>query len=239
MRIAFAKSTTERVTVVVAHDAPTFTSARSAVAPTLSVGVQAAISTPLPIYAHTIHTPLRPQDFAQLLASQAFTLKLIHSLTHGFDIGYEGPRDTLIARNLRSAFEHPEVVDEALKSEVAENRMTGPYSSLPLPRLHCSGVGVVAMKDGSWRLINHLSAPVGSDFINPNEFSLQYSSIDEAIKICYELLAKVDLKNAFWQCPVRREDWEFLGIHWRNVFYVDKIITFWFSLRTFLLQHGR
>ena len=131
---------------------------------------------------------------------KAFTSKLIHSLTHGFDIGYEGPCDTLIARNLRSAFEHPEVVDEALKSEVAENRMAGPYPSLPLPRLRCSGVGVVAKKDGSWRLINHLSAPVGStinDFIDPNEFSLQYSSIDEAIKICYTLgrgalLAKVD-----------------------------------------------
>ena len=86
---------------------------------------------------------------------------------------------------------------------------------------------MVAKKDGSWRLINHLSAPVGSsinDFIDPNEFSLQYSSIDEAIKICYTLgrgalLAKVDLKNAFRQCPVRREDWELLGIHWRNVFY--------------------
>ena len=143
-------------------------------------------------------------------------------------------RDTLIARNLRSAFEHPEVVDEALKSEVAENRMAGPYPSLPLPCLRCSGVGVVAKKDGSWRLINHLSAPVGSsinDFIDPNEFSLQYSSIDEAIKICYELgkgalLAKVDLKNVFRLCAVRREDWELLGIHWRNVFYVEKCLPF-------------
>ena len=39
-------------------------------------------------------------------------------------------------------------------------------------------------------------------------------------------MAKVDLKNAFRLCPVRREDWHLLGIHWRNSYYIDKCLPF-------------
>ena len=37
-------------------------------------------------------------------------------------------------------------------------------------------------------------------------------------------MAKVDLKNVFRPCPVRREDWHLLGIYWRHQYYVDKCL---------------
>ena len=40
------------------------------------------------------------------------------------------------------------------------------------------------------------------------------------------LLAKIDLKNAFRQCPVQVQDWHLLGIHWANNFYFDKCLPF-------------
>ena len=46
------------------------------------------------------------------------------------------------------------------------------------------------MKEGKWRVINHLSAPFGgsvNDIINPKEFSLRYTSVDDAINICSRL----------------------------------------------------
>ena len=39
-------------------------------------------------------------------------------------------------------------------------------------------------------------------------------------------MAKVDLKNAFQLCPVRKEDWHLLGIRWRGRYYVDKCLPF-------------
>lgn len=140
----------------------------------------------------------------------------------------------MIAKNLRSAFEHPEVIDKALHKELASNRMAGPFTIPPYPNLRCSGLEIVPKKDGSFRLINHLSAPMGdsnNDYIEPLDYSLQYSTIDDAVAICHRLgpgalMAKVDLKNAFRLCPVRPEDWHLLGIHRRNQFYVDKCLPF-------------
>jgi hypothetical protein len=160
--------------------------------------------------------------------------ELLHSLKYGFNIGYSGPHTTLTARNLPSAFEHPHVIDEALQKEVAEQRMAGPYPTPPFPNLRCSGLGVVPKSDGTWRLINHLSAPPGdsiNDHIDPLEYSLQYSTIDDAVKICQALgqgalMAKVDLKNAFRLCPVRQADWHLLGIHWKGQYFVDKCLPF-------------
>ena len=55
--------------------------------------------------------------------------------------------------------------------------------------------------------------------------------MDDAVSICQKLgrgtlLAKIDLKNAFRQCPVRTEDWRYLGIYWREQFYIDKCLPF-------------
>ena len=192
---------------------------------------------PIPISSHAPHTPLRPQVFARFLTSHPdshFVSKLVHSLTDGFNIGYHGPRTPLTAPNLISALQHPAVVDEALKKEVAENRMAGPFNTPPYSNLRCSGVGVVPKKDGGWRFINHLSAPPDNsinDFIDPTECSLQYATIDDAIRICHSLgqgalMAKVDLKNAFRLCPVRQKDWHLLGVHWHGKYYVDKCLPF-------------
>ena len=42
---------------------------------------------------------------------------------------------------------------------------------------------------------------------------------------CGTLLAKIDLKRAFQQCPVRPEDWHLLGLHWKGQFYIDKCLS--------------
>ena len=77
--------------------------------------------------------------------------------------------------------------------------------------------------------IYHLSASTNNsinDYIDLTTYSLQYSTIDDAIKICHEvgkgaLLAKVDLKNAFRLCLVRPDDWR---IHWWGKFNADKCL---------------
>ena len=112
--------------------------------------------------------------------------------------------------------------------------LLAPFETLPFTNFQCSGMGVVPKKEGKWRVINHLSAPFGgsvNDIINPKEFSLRYTSVDDAINICSRLgrgalLAKIDLENAFRQCPVRESDYRLLGMHWRGKFYYDKCLPF-------------
>ena len=113
----------------------------------------------------------------------------------------------------------------------AAGRILGPFDSRPLTNLCCLGVGVVPKKQIQWKMIMHLSAPAGSsiminDFISRNAFSLHYTSTDDAVKLLLSLgkgarMAKVDLKSAFRMVPVRKQDWQYLGIRWRDKFYVD------------------
>ena len=83
--------------------------------------------------------------------------------------------------------------------------------------------------------------------------------VDDVIQMCQDLgsgalMAKIDLKNAFRLCPVHKEDWHLLGIHWHNQFYIDKCLPFglrsapylfnlvaealeWISRNYFAVQH--
>ena len=192
------------------------------------------------------HTPLRHSQFERELAhhpDKAFTLQLRTALQHGVDIGYKGPVGPNDARNLPSALQHPQIIDAELAKECAAGRILGPFHSRPLKNLRCSGIGVVPKKN-KWRMIMHLSAPAGNnmnDFISKDDFSLHYTSIDDAVKILLSLgrgarMAKVDLKSAFRMIPVRKEDWQFLGIRWRGRFYVDTCLPFGLRSAPFLFN---
>ena len=99
-------------------------------------------------------------------------------------------------------------------------------------------------KNGKWRMIHHLSAPTGhsiNDFISKDEFTLHYSSVDTATQILTKigkgaLLAKADLKSAFRMIPVHRCDWELLGIHWKQAYYVDTCLPFGLRSAPFLFK---
>ena len=90
----------------------------------------------------------------------------------------------------------------------------------------------------------HLSAPLGSSVnkgIDPEHYSLAYSTLDDAIKLIAKvgrsaLMAKADLKSAFRMIPVQKKDWDLLGIYWRKKFYVDKRLPFGLHSSSFLFN---
>lgn len=64
----------------------------------------------------------------------------------------------------------------------------------------------------------------------------------DAITLIHQLrqgcfMAKMDLKHAFRMCPLRREDWELLGMHLDNKFYVDKCLPFGLRSSPALFNH--
>ena len=121
-KTSIVASTTAGDLVFVANGAHTTTAAPSAMEATQGVPAPSRLADPTPISLHAPHTPLRPQVFAWFLSSHpgpTFVFKLVQSLTDGFNIGYHGPHTHLIAPNLSSALQHPQVINEALNNEVA------------------------------------------------------------------------------------------------------------------------
>ena len=184
-----------------------------------------------------IITPLRRLQFEAELKSHAhpaWVQELLKGIDNGVSLGYHGQRCQRISHNLVSAFKHSHVIDEELSKEIAAQRIAGPFDTPPLQNLQCSGVGVVPKKTGGWRMIMHLSAPAETsinDGIKKEEFTLHYSTIDDAIRMINKLgrntlLAKVDIKSAFRTVPVRLEDRELLGIYWKQKYYIDCCLPF-------------
>ncbi len=187
------------------------------------------------IEQHAVVTPIDAtclHQYLQAHPNRQLTNYLVTAFRDGFRIGHKGPRVTHYAPNLPSAFAHPEAIDRALAKEVSIGRIAGPFSSPPFTNLQCSGLGLVPKDGAGWRLIFYLSAPEGdsvNDFISPDEFSLRYHTIDDAMNILHglgpnALMAKADLRSAFRLCPVSPIDWPLLGIHWRGQFFVDKCL---------------
>ena len=203
-----------------------------------------ASAPPSPSLLKQIITPLRLLQFKEELRNHTnptWVQTLLTGLEKGVQLGYHGRRCQRISRNLVSAFAHPHVIDEELKNEVRAQRIAGPFITPPLPNLQCSGVGAVPKKSGGWRMIMHLSAPADdsiNDGIDKDDFTLHYSTIDDAVQMVNKLgrntlLAKVDIKSAFRTIPVRPED---RGIHWRQQYYVDCCLPFGLRSAPFLFN---
>jgi hypothetical protein len=134
---------------------------------------------------------------------------------------------------LRSAYDHPEVIDDYLETECSAGRIKGPFSRHEVPLLHCSPIGCILKKDlVSFRIIHHLSDPPGSsinDFIDKQQYSLAYATVDNAIEIIQELgqgcfLTKTDIASAFRIIPVAENEHHLLGILWRGQRYHDTVL---------------
>ena len=165
---------------------------------------------------------------------QNFVHELIHNIQHGCNIGYNGPQFAHCSKNLPSAYQQPLILDNALSQECNAGHILGPSDNPPLSDLRCSGLGLVPKHDGGWHTVYHLSAPHGNsinDYINPDDYTLSYCSVDDAYAILKllgtgALMSKIDLKNAFRLIPVHPNDWNLLGICWSNKFYIDTCLPF-------------
>ena len=132
------------------------------------------------------------------------------------------------------AYKNAAIVSETLAKEVALGRVKVPFNNPPFPNLQISQIGVIPKKHSDkFRLIFHLSYPKTGDsinsFISKEEYSLQYTKIDNAIAAHLDFgpgtfMAKTDIESAFRIFPIHRDDWEHvLG---KSVF-CRPIPTFW------------
>ena len=123
---------------------------------------------------------------------------------------------------MRSAFDHPSVIDAYLQNEVSCGRVAGPFSTPPFTDLHISRFGVVPKNNqpGKWCLILDLSSPDGhsvNDGIPKAPFSIQYVTVDSFINGIMPRgrgtsLAKFDVASAYHNVAIHLLDRPLLGM---------------------------
>ena len=200
----------------------------------LSVIFVAHVNPPEPrLPSPPLPTPIRVHNLCLLLSGYIHsTVEFLRSgFTDGFPLHYEVYHVSFETTNLKSALEHPEVVDAKLKKERDAHRLAGPFHSPPFPIFHVSPIGVVPKKSlGEFRLIHHLSYPKGAsidDEISSVNTSVHYATIRDGIHFiklagpgCF--LAKTDIKNAFRIIPIHHPDYYLLGVKWKGSYYYDR-----------------
>jgi len=83
---------------------------------------------------------------AEYIPSKSVTEFFVTGLLHGFKISFNNPPSQLhsVRKNLLGALQHPKVVDDYLKVEIAEHCVIGPFSRENIPVFHTSRFGVKA-----------------------------------------------------------------------------------------------
>jgi hypothetical protein len=148
-------------------------------------------------------SPIRVHMFQHFLSShpdKKLVSELIHDLTEGVRIGYNGPRDKFRpSPNLPILPEHEKFIDTEIQKEVDAKRRIGPFDEPPFPNFIISPIGVVTKRLSSkLRMIHHLSWPrhqsADSDSINehisPEDCETKLQSFDDAVHMLSQIHPK-------------------------------------------------
>ena len=191
-----------------------------------------------PVKANVLEIYLADYPFAEIAR------ELFSGFSSGFSLHYYGPRIQMTCSNVQSLIGNENIALDIALKEVQLGRVAGPFPCIPLPNLRISPVGLVPKKDGSWRLIHHLSYPENAsvnDFIDEKYCSVRYSSFDTALEMLAMLgqgaiAARLDIKSAFRLLPIDPKDFELLGFKISNYYFVDKCLPFGCSLSCNLFE---
>ena len=176
-----------------------------------------------------------------LVVESAEVVELLEGLTSGVRIGRLPAVGTIVSPNWPSANELSAQVSEVIRQDLAQGRLYGPFEVSPYSDYIVSPLGAFLKRNSTKaRVIHDLSYPavgsVNAD-IDPDDYSCQYSSIDDAVDLCCRVgpgrtvLAKVDLKDAFKHIPIHPGDWHMMGFIWPDesgvdMHYFSKVLSF-------------
>ena len=196
---------------------------------------QSAYSSKIPGHKFVVPTPINPDKLDLYL--NGYDPKIRSYLVNGFRHGFRLMNDKYTTSDsdkvLKSAVEHPEIVDKKLMKESKLNRILGPLDKPPFQNFVTSPLGLVPKKNpGEYRVIHHLSYPQGSsinDGISKDHSTVQYANISQAIKFILSmgrkcLLAKSDIQAAFRIIPINPLDYHLLGFKWKDKYYFDRCL---------------
>lgn len=164
---------------------------------------------------------------------------ILNDIVNGVYIG-RAPADQVVdSKNWPSALEFREKVSQVISADLDEGKLYGPFEVPPYQNYIISPLGAFLKRDRQKvRVIHDLSYPHADSvnaLIDPEEFSVQYSSVDDAVKAIQDsgdpYLCKIDLKDAYKAVGIHPSDWHLLGFRWDlmglgDQVYFSKVLTF-------------
>ena len=156
---------------------------------------------------------------------------LVNGFRHGFRSGFKGSVNSKIEKNLKSCYEHPELVDEYIQTELDAGRFVGPFDKCPFEEFQVSPIGLVEKSTpGKYRAIHHLSFPYGAsinDGISAVDRFVQYSSVQDAIALVQKcgsgsFMSKCDIKKAYRIMPIHPDEYHLFVIFHDGKYYFDR-----------------
>ena len=109
---------------------------------------------------------------------------------HGADIGYRGDLRSRFTANNASAMSRRDRVSAAIATEVKAGVTCGPFTYPPFRDFVVNALSARDKDNGGVRLILDLSQPRGdriNDGINRESFRRSYTSVDEVVRLIFEL----------------------------------------------------
>lgn len=169
--------------------------------------------------------------------------QFVSYVINGFSQGFNPlisvvPTTSLECPNNLSARSNTDVVDKAVKSEVDNGYVCGPFDQIPFSICRINPLGLsIGKYSGKPRLILDLSAPHNetedsiNELIDKESCSLSYVTIDQAIQLILQLghgaqMCKADIKDAFKQVPLHKQYWPYFGFKWLGHYYFYKRLAF-------------
>jgi hypothetical protein len=181
-------------------------------------------------------SPLRAEAWATSLAHYPGDLKHIlpHIIRNGADVGYSGPSQLILSRNLKSATLAPDIITSKLTADLELGRVV---KAEPVAPYICSPLGLVPKHNGSFRRIHHLSFPAGrsvNDHIASEFSALTYVVLEDIwtdIVLCgrYSVIVKKDVADAFRIIPIAQAMHWLFGFSWNDEFYTETCLPFGLS----------
>ncbi|MCP3933637.1 MAG: hypothetical protein GY705_31605, partial [Bacteroidetes bacterium] len=176
-------------------------------------------------------SPLKPERFRQFLKGYDIFEKsqLLYDLENGVRVpsSFAMSSDSEVPENHSSALKFASSVDEKIQSNLKKGWLAGPFDNRP-QNLVISPLASVPKKDSdSKRMIHNLSYPRKNSVnshIERDFCSVVYETIDNCIDIVCKLgkgalIAKADVKDAFYVIRMGKESFYLLGFKWRGKFY--------------------
>ena len=150
-------------------------------------------------------------------------------------IGYEGPKQLILSKNLASSEINRPFITNQIESDLFKRRIRPTSSSYPFIS---SPLGIVPKSNGGFRRIHHLSYPKDrsvNDFIRKEYGVLSYVILDEILQMVVQAgrgcsIMKRDIREAFRMVPIASYQQWLLGFSWDGQYYYETCLSF--GLRT-------
>jgi hypothetical protein len=188
-------------------------------------------------------SPLHLPAWEHMLANYPGDLPQLVSgiLRNGAQLGYEGPVQFILSKNLISADADNNTIQDKLAVDLKAGRVV---AISPSPPYICSPLGLVPKHDKGWRRIHHLSHPPGrsvNDHIRPDSAALKYVTLEEIwatiIKTGHgSTIVKRDIQDAFRIIPVAILQQWLLGFQVDGKYYQETCLPFGLSTSPFLFN---